>query len=138
MNNNSYSVPLYKINYSISHIIFIDELQNKQIFILTCRFIGNIFKVQNLEKTIMVSNEDFVTSIIARNSKENDTIFYTGLKNGKLTEWKIKIIQKLNEKKQKFEFSSFLIKEKKHVYAHKSSITAIEISNSKQIIATSG
>ena len=138
MKNNSYSIPLYKINYSISHLIFIDELQNKQIFILTCRFLGNIFKVQNSEKTIMVSCEDFVTSIIARNSKENDTIFYTGLKNGKLTEWKIKILLKLNEKKQKYEFSSFLIKEKKHVYAHKSSITAIEISNSKQIIATSG
>ena len=138
MKNNLYSIPLYKINYSISHIIFIDELQNKQIFILTCRFLGNIFKVQNLEKTIMVSCEDFVTSIIARNSKENDTVFYTGLKNGKLTEWKIKIIQKLNEKKQKYEFSSFLIKEKKHIYAHKSSITAIEINNSKQIIATSG
>jgi WD40 repeat protein len=138
MNNNSYSVPLYKINYSISHIVFIDEFQNKQIFILTCRFLGNIFRVQNSEKIIMVSCEDFVTSIIARNSKENDTIFYTGLKNGKLTEWKIQIIQKLNEKKQKYEFSSFLIKEKKHIYAHKSAITAIEINNSKQIIATSG
>ena len=138
MKNTSYSLPLYKINYSISHLIFIDELQNKQIFILTCRFLGNIFKVQNSEKTIIVSCEDFVTSIISRNSKENDTVFYTGLKNGKLTEWKIKIILKLNEKKQKYEFSSFLIKEKKHVYAHISSITAIEISNSKQIIATSG
>lgn len=138
MKNNSNSIPLYKINYSISHIIFIDELQNKQIFILTCRFLGNIFKVQNQEKTIMVSCEDFVTSIIARNSKENDIVFYTGLKNGKLTQWKIKIILKLNDRRQKHEFSSFNIEEKKHVYAHNSSITAIEINNSKQIIATSG
>ena len=45
--------------------------------------------------------EDFVTSINKRNSSENDSIFYTGLKNGKLIEWKLKIIEITNSNNKK-------------------------------------
>ena len=132
---------LYKPNYAISEIILINEFtQQKEIFILTSRFLGNYFKVQNSDRSLMILCEDFVTTIKSRNSEEYDNIFYTGLKNGKLIEWKIKIIQNnnLNNKKKNQLSSSFIIKEKKHIYAHKSSITAIEINNSKNIIATAG
>ena len=136
---NSFLIHLYKPNYAISQIIISNDLnQNKEeIFILTCRFLGNLFKVQNLDKTIMVLCEDFVTCIVSRNSRENDKIFYTGLKNGKLTSWEIEIKEKsLTKNKKKVENSIFIINEIKHIYDHKSSITAIEINNSKGIIAT--
>ena len=135
----NYENELYKPNYAISEIILINEVnQAKEILILTCRFLGNYFKVQNSDKSVMILCEDFVTTIMARHSEENDNIFYTGLKNGKLIEWKIKLIYNNLNNKKKNQSSSFIIKEKKHVYAHKSSITAIEINNSKNIIATSG
>ena len=135
----NYENELYKPNYAISEIILINENQIKEIFILTSRFLGNYFKVQNSDKCLMILCEDFVTTIMARHSEENDNIFYTGLKNGKLIEWKLKIINNnLNNKKKSQSSSSFIIKEKKHIYAHKSSITAIEINNSKNIIATAG
>ena len=134
-------LPLYKPNYVISEITLMNESsQKKEIFILTCRFLGNYFKIQNYEKIKMILCEDFVTTINKRNSYENDNIFYTGLKNGKLIEWKIKLVEiiNLNNKKKNQSFLDFKIKEKKHVYAHKSSITAIEINNTKNIIATAG
>jgi len=135
--DNSYFIQLYKPNYAISQIIITDESnKNQEIFILTCRFLGNYFKVQNLDKSIMVLCEDYVTCIVSRDSKENDMIFYTGLKNGKLTKWEIEIREKSHMNKKKFEPSIFVIKEINHVYAHKSSITAIEINNIKSIIAT--
>ena len=137
---NSGFIHLYKPNYTISQIIISDESnQDQEIFILTCRFLGNYFKVQNLNNTIMVLCEDFVTCIVSRDSKENDMIFYTGLKNGKLTKWKIEIIKKFQiNNKKKFESSIFEIKEISHIYDHKSSITALEINNIKNIIATAG
>ena len=133
--------PLYKPNYCISQITLMNKFsEKKEMFILTCRFLGNYFKIQNSEIIKMILCEDFVTTIIARNSDENDNAFYTGLKNGKLIEWKLKIAEIIysNNKKKNQSSSTFIIKEKKHVYAHKYSITAIEINNSKQIIATSG
>ena len=136
--DNSF-LPLYKPNYAISEITIYDEInQKKEIFILTCRFLGNYFKVQNNDKILMILCEDFVTTIVSRNSEKNDSIFFTGLKNGKLIEWKIKKIEVVNIKKKTQTISSFTIKEKRHVYAHKSSITSIEINNSKQIIASAG
>ena len=139
--NINNDIPLYKPNYAISEITLMSESnQKKEIFILTCRFLGNYFKIQNFDRTKMILCEDFVTTINKRNSNENDNVFYTGLKNGKLIEWKIKIneIINLNNKKKNQSYLDFTIKEKKHVYAHKSSITAIEINNSKNIIATAG
>ena len=133
--------PLYKPNYLITTIELMNEFsQKKEIFILICRFLGNYFKILNEGKSKIILLEDFVTSINKRNSSENDSIFYTGLKNGKLIEWKLKIIEitNSNNKKNTKLLSTFIIKEKKHVYAHKSSITAIEINNTKNIIATAG
>ena len=139
VNTNNLNIPIYKPNYAISAITFNNEdNQIHETFILTCRFLGNYFKVQNMENTIMVLCEDFVTTIVARNSEKNDTHFFTGLKNGKIIEWKItKIENEYNRNKYQY-FLSFRIKEKKHVYAHKSSITAIEINTTKEIIASAG
>jgi hypothetical protein len=139
INPNNLNIPIYKPNYAISAITFNNEdNQIHETFILTCRFLGNYFKVQNMENTIMTLCEDFVTTIVARNSEKNDTHFFTGLKNGKITEWKIaKIENKFNRDKYQY-FLSFRIKEKKHVYAHKLSITAIEINTTKEIIASAG
>ena len=132
---------LYKPNYLITDISLINGFNHKkEIFIIICRFLGNYFKVQNNDKTKMILCEDFVTSVNKRNSCENDSIFYTGLKNGKLTEWSLKIIEAFNSnnKKKNQNSSTFIINEKKCVYAHKSSVTAIEICNKKNIIATAG
>ena len=81
-----------------------------------------------------------MTCIKSRNrSKEDieDDIFYTGLLNGKLTEWKIIPHTEILNKKKK-SIINFEIKEIKHVYAHQSSITTIEIYHNQNIIVTSG
>ena len=133
--------PLYKPNYSVAEIILIDEsIQKKEKIILVCRYLGNYFKVQSMEKTLMILCEDFVTTIVSRNSTEGDKIFFTGLRNGLLTEWKIKIKKKdkINSKKKSKSNIEFSIKEKTHINDHKSSITAIEINKTKEIIATAG
>ena len=119
-------IPLYHPDYAISYIYFYDIANKIYVpIILTCRYYGNYFSLQSNEKSLNVFCEDFVTSIKSMNSsKEGDNHFFTGLSNGKLIEWKI--ISYLN------------ILEIKHVYAHKSSITAIEIYNSQKIIITAG
>ena len=138
--DNGYSNLLYKPNYSIS-LMRLTLLNFSEIFVLTCRYFGNYFKVQNSEKEgyIKIFCEDFVTTIAARNSDKDDKIFYTGLKNGKLIEWKIIILDFKNIKYKKKEKSIFFtIEEINHIYDHKSSITAIEINNKKLILATAG
>ena len=83
--------------------------------------------MQTIDRQLNVFCEDFVTCIIGKNSitkNKNNTNFYTGLLNGKLTEWQIK--------------SYLNVKEVKHVYCHKSSITAIEIYSKQKIIITAG
>ena len=76
---------------------------------MTCRYLGNIFKIQCDEYSIDVLCEDFVSCIVFKQSQkkleEDDEIFYTGLKNGKLIEWHIKHIRNDDNKLQ--------IKEKK-------------------------
>ena len=131
-NESEYTNILYKPNYSISIMILMNNYNKSEILFLTCRYYGNYFKVQNSEKETKVFCEDFVTTIVPKNSQKNDNVFFTGLKNGKLTKWEIIII--LHKKKD----SKFTIKEINHIYDHKSSITAIEINNKKEIIATSG
>ena len=131
---------LYKPNYSLSLITLINLSNQPENFILTCRYFGNYFKIQNVGKEKKVFCEDFITTIVSRNKKKNDSVFYTGLKNGKLIKWEIKIKQNENPlaKKNKNDISSsFIVNELAHIYDHKSSITAIEINNNKQIIATS-
>ena len=139
-NKGEFSKYLYKPNYVISLITLINHHNDPEIFILTCRYFGNYFKVQNSEKETKIICEDFVTAIASRNSKQNDSIFYTGLKNGKLVKWKLILIstEALNIKKKKSKSSIFDLKEKSYIYDHKSSITAIEINNKKKIIATAG
>ena len=131
-NESEYTNILYKPNYSISTVTLMNNYNKSEILILTCRYYGNYFKVQNTEKETKVFCEDFVTTIVSRYSQKNDNVFFTGLKNGKLTKWEIIIL--LHKKKD----SKFTIKEINHIYDHKSSITAIEINNKKEIIATSG
>ena len=139
MNIDNSFISIYKPNYAISVITFDnEENQIRETFILTCRFLGNYFKVQNLEKAMMILCEDFVTTIVARHAAKDDTNFFTGLKNGKIIEWKITKIEKNLNRKKYQSLISFIIKEKKHVYAHKSSITAIEINTTKEIIASAG
>ena len=140
--NNENLKYLYKPNYAISLISLINQFHLPDIFILTCRFFGNYFKVQNNDKEIKIICEDFVTTIVSEDTEENDNgYFYTGLKNGKLIKWVIKILSldnQNNKNKIKNKSSLFDIEEINHIYDHKKSITAIEINNKKEIIATTG
>ena len=134
---------LYKPNYSVSLIILNNNLNQPENFVLTCRYLGNYFKVQNndKEKEIKILCEDFVTTIVSRYSEKYDATFFTGLKNGKLIKWEIIIIknENLGGKRNKKDYSSsFRVNELDHIYDHRASITAIEINNNKQIIATAG
>ena len=136
-NNNECFNFLYKTNYIISLITLINHINKSETFVITGRYLGNYFKIQNSERDLNVLCEDFVTTIVSRYSNENDDIFYTGLKNGKLIQWKILLTANIkNDKKDKL--SSFIVEEINHIYDHSSSITAIEINKKKQIIATTG
>ena len=122
-------IPLYNLEYGFSYLYYQKDKINKFyiLIILTCRYYGNYFKLQTKDRQLNVFCEDFVTSIMGTNSiikGKNNTNFYTGLLNGKLIEWQIK--------------SYLSVKEIKHVFAHKSSITAIEIYTKQKIIITSG
>ena len=140
---------LYKPNYAISEITlsYIDDKIEKKkqievevIFILTCRFLGNTFKIQDKFKSINVLCEDFVTTIVSRKLHKYDNIFFTGLYNGKLIEWKLEIKKEIiqNAKKKAQQNISYIVKQKKQIYAHNSSITAIEIYHRQNIIITAG
>ena len=123
--NKKNKIPLYDLSYSISYIEHKSLKKNKwsNITILSCRYLGNYFNIQNIEKNINIFCEDFVTCIKS-NSNEFFDNFYTGLINGKLIEWEIT--------------SNLDVKEIKHIYSHSSSITAIEIYNRQNIIITAG
>ena len=73
-----------------------------KLFILTCRYLGNFFKIQNNDYYIDVFCEDFVSCITCKKDLESledsEEIIYTGLKNGKLIEWFIK--ERLNDYKK--------------------------------------
>ena len=121
--------PIYKPCYSMC-IVF----KFSKIFVLTCRYLGNIFKIQCDEYSIDVLCEDFVSCIVFKQSQkkleEDDEIFYTGLKNGKLIEWHIKHIRNDDNKLQ--------IKEKKNIYCHRGEITCIEIYENQNVLITGG
>ena len=134
---------LYQPKYSISFIIlYLDKVVIP--VVMSCRYLENYFRIQNNDKIINIFYEDFVTCIKARNSNQKgDDIFYTGLINGKLTEWKIipsidNSIQNNKKNKVKTISYNFKVNELKTVYAHKSSITAIELYFKQNIIITSG
>ena len=139
--NGKKEIQLYQYKYAFSTIIL---LLNKipTLIALSCRYFDNYFRIQCSDKIMNIFYEDFVTSIKGRNLYENDDIFYTGLINGKLTEWKIipivdNNVNKNKKKVIKFNYN-FQIKEKKYIYAHKSSISIIEIYQKQSLIITSG
>ena len=116
-------IPLYNLSYSISYLEMKSAKKNKysHIIVLSCRYLGNYFNIQNIERNINVFCEDFVTCIKA-NNKETGSCFYTGLFNGKLIEWEIG--------------PNFEVNEKKHIISHSSPITVIELYNRQNIIIT--
>ena len=130
---------LYRIEYGFSYLFLHFDKTTKLVF-LSCRYLENFFRIQCHHQIINIIYEDFVTSIKGRNTSEkDDDTFYTGLLNGKLTEWQIIPYISLNNKKNKSKSKfSFTVKEIKNVYAHKSSITAIEIYQNQNIIITAG
>lgn len=71
------------------------------IVLLSCRYFGNFFRAQLQDLILNIYYEDFITVIKRRNSYENDNIFFTGLINGKLTEWGIIPYQENNIKNKK-------------------------------------
>ena len=126
--DNIRKIPIFKPCYSMSKFIFCNKL-----FILTCRYLGNIFKIQNTEYYIDVLCEDFVSCIICNDNYKNSScgiLIYTGLKNGKLIEWKIK--EKLNK------YGKISIKEAKNCHCHKGEITCLELYENQNIIITGG
>ena len=149
----------YKINFLLNK----EEIENdhkKYNFynfkMITCRHIDFSFKIhyiekkkkdnekknskklENQDKTKIYSYicEDFITACRCISSNA----FIIGLKNGKLIKWEIKLLpieNPISKKNLKVFISSFTVNELSHIYDHNSSITAIEINNKKQIIATS-
>ena len=121
--NRKVKIPLYNPCYCISYLELktSKKIKFSNIIILSCRYLGNYFNVQNIDNNINIFCEDFVTCIKA-NTKDSSNNFYTGLFNGKLIEWEIK--------------ENFDIKEIKHIYSHGLSITLIEIYERQNIIIT--
>ena len=127
--NPKLKIPIYKSYYSISKFIMFNK-----IFILTCRYLGNIFKIQNSDYCIDVFCEDFVSCITCKKntdkSNDADQIIYTGLKNGKLIEWYIR--QNLND------YYKINIKERNSWHCHQGEITCIEIYQNQNVLITAG
>ena len=125
---NKTKIPIYKPCYSMCTFIMFNKL-----FILTCRYLGNIFKVQNMDYCIDVLCEDFVTCITCRkvcNSNSEEVFIYSGLKNGKLIEWYVK--DRLND------FEKINVVERNFIYCHKGEMTCMEIYENQKIIITGG
>ena len=125
-------IPIYKPCYSMCSIFKFNK-----IFILTCRYLGNIFKVQCDDYIIDVFCEDFVSCIAyqkkpknSENLAEDTETFYTGLKNGKLIKWNIMIYSD--------DYGKIIINERNNFYCHKGEITCIEIYENQNVIITGG
>ena len=125
---NTPKIPIFKPCYIMSTFTIQDKL-----YIVTCRYIGNIFKIQNSESHIDVLCEDFVNCLVCKEEvklKNSDIFIYTGLKNGKLIEWCVKNNEELIKKTS--------VIARKSNYCHKGEITCIELFNSQNIIITGG
>ena len=128
MINSSMKIPIFKPCYSMCQFTMFNKL-----FVLTCRYLGNIFKIQNSNYCIDVFCEDFVSCIACKaffEHEDEDQIIYTGLKNGKFIEWNIK--QNLND------YGKINITERNSLHCHKGEITCIEIFNSQKVLITGG
>ena len=127
--NKSTKIPIFKPCYSMCKFIMFNKL-----FIVTCRYLGNIFKVQTSDYCIDVFCEDFVSCIACKKHLDSviidDEIIYTGLKNGKLIEWHIN--QNLND------YKKINIRERSSYHFHKGEITCIEIYQSQHVLITAG
>ena len=127
--DSTLKIPIFKPCYSMNKFIMFNKL-----FIVTCRYLGNFFKVQNAEYCIDVFCEDFVSCITCKKALHSsiieDEIIYTGLKNGKLIEWYIR--QSLND------YNKINVNERNSLHCHKGEITCIEIYNNQHIIITAG
>ena len=125
----SMKIPIFKPCYSMNKFMMFGK-----IFIITCRYLGNFFKVQNNEYFINIFCEDFISCIACKKELDSslieDEIIFTGLKNGKLIEWYIK--EELND------YNKINVKERKSIHCHKGEITCIEIYNNQNILITSG
>ena len=132
-------IQLYQYRYAFS-TIFLSFNKTNILIVLSCRYFQNYFKVQCQDKTAKVFYEDFITCIKGRNLYEDDNIFFTGLINGKLTEWEIlpHLDKNIKNKKKVIKIQNLEIKERKHVYAHKDSISVIEVYNKQKIVITAG
>ena len=138
--NGLKNIQLYQYKYSFTYLNLLIK-KSTILVVLSCRYFGNFFRLQCQDKIINIFCEDFVTTIKERSIYENDNIFYTGLINGKLTEWEIiphLDTETKNKKKAIKCMYNFEIKEVKHIYAHKSSISIIEVYPKQKIIITSG
>ena len=129
VNNIEMKIPIYKPCYSMCKFIMFNKT-----FIVTCRYLGNIFKVQNSDYYIEVFCEDFVSSITCKKALDSslieDVIIYTGMRNGKLIEWKIN--HSLND------YGKINVKERNSHHCHQGEITCIEIYLNQHIIITGG
>ena len=69
--NKKEKIPLYNPCYSLSYLNIISGKKNKlsNLIILSCRYLGNYFNVQSIDKNMDIKCEDFVTCIKA-GSKE--------------------------------------------------------------------
>ena len=127
--NTGKKIPIFKPCYSMNKF----SMFNK-IFIITCRYLGNFFKVQSSEYFIDIFCEDFVTCIACRKAIDSplieDQIIYTGLRNGKLIEWCIK--ETLND------YNKINVKERNNLHCHKGEITCIDIYKNQNILITAG
>ena len=137
--NGLKNIQLYQYKYSFCTLTLM--LKSKIEILLSCRYHENYFRVQCQDKILNIFYEDFITTIKERNLEEYDNVFYTGLINGKLTEWVIiPSIESNNKNKKKVIkcIYDFTLREKKHIYAHKAPITVIEIYRKQNIIITAG
>jgi hypothetical protein len=139
--NGLKDIQLYQYRYAFIHLNLKMPNKSTLLVVLSCRYFGNFFRLQCLDKIMNIFCEDFVTTINEGIINENQFIFYTGLINGKLTEWEILtyLDNDIKNKKKGIKcLYNFEIIERKHVYAHKSSISVIEIYSKQKIIITSG
>ena len=145
---NEKNFKLYNVSYAFTNLLL--KLEKSYISVLlSCRYLDNYFRIHSNNQILNIFYEDFITCIRKSDIKQNDgtsinetevdDIFYTGLLNGKLTEWKIiPFIDESNKTKKNKILYNFKVNELKHVYAHQSSITIIETYPNQNIIITAG
>ena len=133
---NEQEIPFFNLNNAFIYLSLQFEKSKIPVFI-SCRYLDNYFKIQSNNLILNIYYEDLVTCL--KSYSENSYNFCTGLLNGKLTKWRITpyLDNSDNNKKNKV-FYNFQVREIRYVYAHKSSITAIEIYLDQKIIITTG